>query len=261
MSTDPVFSEVQKINPSAIIELFTLQLDNALHGATTIYRFHAGSNLNANGEIVWARSWGSSQIDRSNNIIIDANGNSYVTGYTRGGFNGMVSSGGADALIIKFDPNGEILWQKQFGGSSDDWANSVVVTNSGELFISGDTHGDRGEELNDRNIFLAKFNPETGEQLWIKEYGTESFDSGKLIYDHRTDRKMLIGSTSGDLITGLPAGDQDLKKGFIMELDEQYNVRSIAQSQATNGDVHFLDFAKKVAILKPIVPNPINKIL
>ena len=54
MSTAPVFSEVQKINPSAIIELFTLQLDNSLHGATTTYRFHSGSNLNANGEIVWA---------------------------------------------------------------------------------------------------------------------------------------------------------------------------------------------------------------
>ena len=54
MSTDPVFSEIQKINPSAIIELFTLQLDNSLHGATTTYRFHSGSNLNANGEIVWA---------------------------------------------------------------------------------------------------------------------------------------------------------------------------------------------------------------
>ena len=54
MSTGPVFSEVQKINPSAIIELFTLQLDTSLHGANTVYRFHAGSNLNANGQIVWA---------------------------------------------------------------------------------------------------------------------------------------------------------------------------------------------------------------
>ncbi len=64
MSTGPVFSEVQKINPSAIIELFVLQLDTALHGANTgipisnnennIYRFHSGSNLNTNGEIVWA---------------------------------------------------------------------------------------------------------------------------------------------------------------------------------------------------------------
>ena len=48
-----IFTNLQSINPSAIIELFTLQLNNALHGANTIYRFHAGSNLNANGKIVW----------------------------------------------------------------------------------------------------------------------------------------------------------------------------------------------------------------
>ena len=47
-------SALQEINPGAIIELFTLQLDATLHGSTTIYRFHNGSNLNANGEIVWA---------------------------------------------------------------------------------------------------------------------------------------------------------------------------------------------------------------
>ena len=47
-------SDLQKINPSSIIELFTLQLDNSLHGATTVYRFHAGSTLKDNGEIVWA---------------------------------------------------------------------------------------------------------------------------------------------------------------------------------------------------------------
>ena len=64
MSTDPVFSEVQKINPSAIIELFVLELSTSLHGTNTgipisnnennIYRFHSGSNLDANGEIIWA---------------------------------------------------------------------------------------------------------------------------------------------------------------------------------------------------------------
>ena len=48
-----VFSSLQDLNPSAIIELFTLQLSTALHGANTVYRFHSGSNLNANGKIVW----------------------------------------------------------------------------------------------------------------------------------------------------------------------------------------------------------------
>ena len=54
MSSSAIVSNLQNTNPSAIIELFTLQLDNNLHGATTIYRFHAGSSLKDNGEIVWA---------------------------------------------------------------------------------------------------------------------------------------------------------------------------------------------------------------
>jgi len=54
ISFSATFSDLQPINPTAIIELFTLQLDNTLHGENTIYRFHAGSNMNANGKIVWA---------------------------------------------------------------------------------------------------------------------------------------------------------------------------------------------------------------
>lgn len=54
MATTPVFSDLQSINPSAIIELFSLQLSTAIHGTNTVYRFHNGSSLNANGEIVWA---------------------------------------------------------------------------------------------------------------------------------------------------------------------------------------------------------------
>ena len=53
ISFSSTFSDVQSINPSAIIELFTLKLDNSLHGATTTYYFHSGSNLNANNKIKW----------------------------------------------------------------------------------------------------------------------------------------------------------------------------------------------------------------
>ena len=54
MSTDKIVSELHSTNPSAIIELFTLTLDNTLHGATTTYRFHAGTSLKDNGDIIWA---------------------------------------------------------------------------------------------------------------------------------------------------------------------------------------------------------------
>lgn len=47
-------SELQKINPSSIIELFELQTFANLHGSAFTYRFHAGTNaLTTNGNITW----------------------------------------------------------------------------------------------------------------------------------------------------------------------------------------------------------------
>ena len=51
--TVPV-SDLQAIAPSAVIELFELELNTLQHGVADTYRFHAGSNLNGNGEVVWA---------------------------------------------------------------------------------------------------------------------------------------------------------------------------------------------------------------
>ena len=54
------FAELNKINPSHIIELFELELTVGTHIATgnplglpTTYRFHAGANLNSFGEIIF----------------------------------------------------------------------------------------------------------------------------------------------------------------------------------------------------------------
>tara|TARA_B100000242_G_scaffold263993_1_gene211245 strand:+ start:2899 stop:3885 length:987 start_codon:yes stop_codon:yes gene_type:complete len=53
MSTAPIITDLQSINPSAVIELFELTTDATLHGSTQTYRFHAGSNLNLNGKLVF----------------------------------------------------------------------------------------------------------------------------------------------------------------------------------------------------------------
>ena len=50
--TVPV-SALQEIAPGAVIELFELELNTAQHGTTDIYRFHAGTSLNNDGEVVW----------------------------------------------------------------------------------------------------------------------------------------------------------------------------------------------------------------
>ena len=46
-------SELQSINPSSRIELFTLALSNTLHGSSEVLRFHSGTNMNTNSDIIW----------------------------------------------------------------------------------------------------------------------------------------------------------------------------------------------------------------
>ena len=46
-------SELQKINPSNIVELFQLQLDTTIHGANTTYYFHNGVSENNNSNLVF----------------------------------------------------------------------------------------------------------------------------------------------------------------------------------------------------------------
>lgn len=48
-----VYEELSVLNPSAIIELFELRLDNNLHGSSDILRWHAGVNEQVTGNIKW----------------------------------------------------------------------------------------------------------------------------------------------------------------------------------------------------------------
>jgi len=51
---DDLVSALQGIAPSALIELFQLELNVPQHGVAETYYFHAGTSLNNNGDLIWA---------------------------------------------------------------------------------------------------------------------------------------------------------------------------------------------------------------
>tara|TARA_R100000664_G_scaffold17593_1_gene26546 strand:+ start:751 stop:1779 length:1029 start_codon:yes stop_codon:yes gene_type:complete len=55
LAISAVAGELSKFAPDAIIELFEVKLDSALHGnqSTMIHRFHAGMNEDLTGNIIW----------------------------------------------------------------------------------------------------------------------------------------------------------------------------------------------------------------
>ncbi len=53
LAVSSAYPELEKINPSNIVELFELELFTAVHGVDTVYRFHNGTNEYNSSNIVW----------------------------------------------------------------------------------------------------------------------------------------------------------------------------------------------------------------
>jgi len=76
-----------------------------------------------------------------NGVAVDALGSVYVAGQTRNGLGGNRSVGSYDAFVMKYDAAGVRLWTRQPGSTSNDYANDIAVSITGNVFAVGLTSG------------------------------------------------------------------------------------------------------------------------
>jgi gliding motility-associated-like protein len=101
---------------------------------------------NPSGQTLWVRSFGGTQSDRAVSVAVESSGNAIVTGFFKGsatfGSVTLNSLGGSqDIFVVKYDPNGNVLWAIGFGGSGDDIGYSVDVNASGVIAVGGQFSG------------------------------------------------------------------------------------------------------------------------
>src|SRR3989344_6368906 len=97
-----------------------------------LFIFISGSSfleLNAQINIQWQTRYTSagSNVDRAEDLFLDASGNTYVTGL------GLGASGNFDYITIKYDPTGAQVWRSEYNGpgNSLDDAHAITVDGSG----------------------------------------------------------------------------------------------------------------------------------
>src|SRR5262245_23909855 len=86
--------------------------------------------------IAWQRTWEAPNPfidDTSSDVAVAADGSAYVAGRTLG-VNG-------DALLLKFDPDGTLLWQRSWGRGADnsESADAVAIAADGSVYVTGGT--------------------------------------------------------------------------------------------------------------------------
>ncbi len=166
---------------------------------------------NNSGVVQWAEKGGDGGADRGLAIAADANGNSYVTGYYFGtavfGTYTVTAAGSSDAYVVKYDPNGNVLWLATCGGPVADIANSIAVDKSGNVVITGQFAGTAAFGATNLtasggnvNVFTAKLNGSTGAFLWAKSGVGLHTDRGIGIACDGSDNVYVTGQFS-DTIT------------------------------------------------------------
>lgn len=95
-------------------------------------------------------------------ILVDNNGDIYVGG-------GMVNiTSGFDILVIKYNPGGIMLWQKNFNSYSDyeDRFSDMALDSHGNLIVSGYAKRINGSDF---DAITIKYNPQ-GDTIWVRRY-------------------------------------------------------------------------------------------
>ncbi|TNE77968.1 MAG: T9SS type A sorting domain-containing protein [Bacteroidetes bacterium] len=125
--------------------------------------------VSSTGSILWQKSYGGDGTDKAKSVIELSSGG-YVIAGEYGSLTGDASSnnGWVDYWVLKLDLNGELVWEKNLGGSIEDRAHDVVQTNDGGVIIVGDSQSNDGDITNPKgwgDCWIVKLNGVVGISL------------------------------------------------------------------------------------------------
>jgi len=174
------------------------------------------AKLNAEGNVVWAKSAGGTDKDEGFGICVDNDGNIYITG----GFENSAkfdethtlnSAGQTDFFIAKYDPSGNVVWAKKAGGTGADGGYGIAADSNNDIIVIGKKSGAVTfglYTLSNFEAFTVKYNTD-GNVVWAREINLSlnyaiSVDNSNNIY--------LIGRFAAAAIPGSISYDIYLAK-------------------------------------------------
>ncbi len=154
------------------------------------YPDYATVKYDADGNELWAARYNGPQDwwDQANAVAVDPSGNVYVTGYAG------VLGHHMDYATIKYDPNGDTLWVRLYGGAYnyDDFAHALAVDESGNVYVTGEA----------RDVYYPDYTTikydSNGDTVWVRRYNGTGNHEDKA-YALAVDRSGNVYVTGGSV--------------------------------------------------------------
>lgn len=170
----------------------------------------------------WAKTYGGAGSEMGNTVQATSDGG-YVVAERTDSF----GAGMADAWVIRLNADGDIVWQKAFGGAGNEFARSVRQTSDGGFVVLGYTNSFGAGGF---DVWLLRLDS-GGAILWQKTYGGASSDFGHSVQQTGDGGFILAGVTSS-----FGAGSSD---AWLIKTDVDGNVTWQKAYGGASGDSAF----------------------
>lgn len=147
-----------------------------------------------------------------------------MAGYTASG-----AYGGSDAWVLKLDSDGNIQWQKTYGGTSDDQANSIQQTPDGGYIVGGFTSSYWNQYDPYNKAWVLKLDS-NGNIEWQKTYGGCNFQGRANSIQQTSDGGYAVAGT-----TDFGGGPGDV---WVLKLDSNGNINGCPIVGTSNAQVN-----------------------
>jgi len=192
------------------------------HGATDFLVM----KLDANGTLLWQKCYGGSSVDVPYALDQTSDGGFVIAGTTyssNGNVTGNHSSG--DYWIIKLDKNGNLVWQKAYGGSAFDFAHAVAQSRDGGFLVSGYARSNDGNVLlnhGQEDMWILKLD-KNGNIVWQKSYGGTGGEGANSLQQTSDGGYILTGTTHSFNIDVV--GNHGVHDFWVVKIDSIGNVQ------------------------------------
>lgn len=209
--------------------------------------------LNSMGAIEWQKILGGSKSDYAYSLKATTDGGYITAGYTYSN-DGDVSGnhGDADVWVVKLNSNGTIQWQMALGGSKEEIARSIQLTEDGGYIVASSTKSDDGDVSGfhvgpEADAWIVKLSG-SGTIQWQSTLGGYHEDIARSILQSSDGGYIFAGSTTSN--NGHVYGNQGYQDVWVVKLDSNGNYvwqktmggpsNELANSIQATGDGNFI---------------------
>lgn len=242
---------------------------NSANGDVTMASYGPSSTFDAwlikvdvNGATVWDKRYGSFKNESFASIVTDSIGNLYAAGAVSDSsaypdVTDTLVRGMGDVWLVKCDSMGNKIWDKRFGGKSNDGANHIIYSQTNKLLMACGSWSDAGYEKSENNFggcdFWVVCTDTSGNLLWDKSYGGNTIGQEYFcdIADVGDDHYVLSGKSGSPISGNKIVAPWDTTTGMFANHLDMWVI-------AFHYDSHETGLATQPYFKATIFPNPVQ---